>query len=234
MSEWALKRFWKSTDVAQGEAGFAIRLDGRPVRTPAKALLEVPTQPLAEAIAAEWDAQQDKVNPHLMPFTRSANAAIDKVRIQHAEVADLLAAYGDADLLCYRAATPTELVARQAQHWDPLLDWAHDTLGARLNTRIGVMHAAQDPQALAHLSTQVHALDPFQLAAFHDLVSLTSSLVIGFAAIHGARPADSLWDLSRLDETWQAEQWGADEEAEEVAALKRGEFLHAHRFFSLL
>ncbi|WP_146591760.1 ATP12 family chaperone protein [Puniceibacterium confluentis] len=233
MSEWAPKRFWTAADVAQVADGYGVTLDGRPVKTPAKAPLVVPTQALAEAVAAEWRAQGDKIDPTSMPFTRGANAAIDKVRIQHAEVADMLAAYGDSDLLCYRAESPAELVARQAAAWDPLLEWAEAEFGARLEARAGVMHVAQDPAALRPLRDAVHRLDAFALAAFHDLVSLSGSLVLGFAALRGHAPAEELWTLSRIDEDWQQELWGGDEEAEEVAARKKAAFLQAQKFFCL-
>lgn len=231
MSDWKPKRFWKTTAVTEAETGYTVQLDGRPVRTPAKAALIMPSRQLAELVAAEWDAQEDQVDPGTMPATRGANAAIDKVVPQHAEVADMLAEYGDSDLLCYRADAPVELVDQQAAAWDPLLDWAADTYGARLEPRTGVIHAPQDPEALARLRREVHALDAFQLAAFSDLVSLSGSLVIGFAATRDAQPIEQLWDHSRLDEIWQARLWGADEEAEAHAALKKTSFLNAKRFF---
>ncbi|GGE17110.1 ATPase [Primorskyibacter flagellatus] len=231
MSEWAARRFWKAAAVTEGPEGFGIALDGRGVRTPAKAPLIVPTRALAEAIAAEWAAQGDTVDPRTMPATRGANAAIDKVAVQHAEVADMLAAYGDSDLLCYRADAPDELVARQAEGWDPMLDWAAETYGARLETRTGIMHDPQPASALARLAAEVHGMTAFELAAFHDLVSLSGSLVLGLAATRNAESAERLWDLSRIDEVWQAEQWGADEDAEQAAAVKRESFLNAKRFY---
>ncbi|MGB5864901.1 MAG: ATP12 family protein [Sulfitobacter sp.] len=234
MSAWKAKRFWTSATVVQADAGFAVELDGRPVKTPAKRALCVPTQAMAQAIAIEWDAQEDVIKPATMPATKTANAAIDKVAVQHAEVAELLAAYGDSDLLCYRAENPEELVARQAEIWDPMLDWAEEALNARLHARIGIMHVPQDGDTIAELSRRTHALDPFELAAFHDLVSLSGSLVLGFAAAMDAQPADTLWDISRLDELWQEEQWGEDEEATALAAVKRDAFLHASRMFGLL
>ena len=231
MSEWKQKRFWKEVGVAETENGHAIELDGRRVKTPAKASLLVPTRAMADAIAAEWEAQVEAVNPHTMPFTRSANAAIDKVSIQHAEVADMLAGYGDSDLLCYRADSPAGLAHRQAEHWDPALDWAAQELGARLQSRVGVIHAAQDAGELSKLSQRVHALNNFQLAAFHDLVSLSGSLVLGFATAMDWRPVQDIWEMSRLDELWQEEQWGEDEEASAAAQVKCEAFLHAKRVF---
>lgn len=233
MSEWKQKRFWTNVDVAEVDDGFTVHLDGRGVKTPAKAVLAVPTKALADAIAAEWDAQVGTVNPNLMPFTRSANAAIDKVRIQHSEVADMLAAYGDADLLCYRATDPIELVTRQAEEWDPVLEWARAELDAPLEIRSGVMHVPQAEIPLLKLSVKTHALTDFELAAFHDLVSLSGSLILGFAAAHGFAPIEDLWLKSRLDEHWQEEQWGPDEEAQLASEVKKASFLHAKRFFDV-
>jgi chaperone required for assembly of F1-ATPase len=231
VSEWKQKRFWTNVDVAVADGGFAVQLDGRGVKTPAKASLNVPTKALADAIAAEWDAQEGVVNPNLMPFTRSANAAIDKVSIQHGEVADMLAAYGDADLLCYRATDPEELVARQTEQWDPVLAWARSDLGATLEIRKGIMHVPQAEKPLLNLSAKTHALTDFEMAAFHDLVSLSGSLILGFAAAKDYASAENLWLKSRLDELWQEEQWGPDEEAQQAAEVKKASFLHAKRFF---
>ena len=233
MSEWAAKRFWTEARVTDEDAGFGVALDARPVKTPAKAPLVVPTRPLAAAIADEWDGVDGKIDPRRMPMTRSANAAIDKVAHQRAEVAEMIAAYGETDLLCYRATAPQELVLRQGEEWDPLLDWADSVLAARLRPISGIMPQPQDAGAVEALRGAVHAQGVFQLTALHDLVALSGSLVIGLAAQHGARKPAELWEISRLDEAWQAELWGADEEAEETAAIKRAAFLHAHEFYCL-
>lgn len=234
MSGWAAKRFWKEASAIEVDGGYTVQLDGRAVKTPAKAALVVPTQAMADAIAAEWDAQDEKIDPVTMPVTRSANAAIDKVTIQFEEVADMIADYGDSDLLCYRADSPQALVDRQAQAWNPVLDWADNALKARLEPRTGVIHAPQDPRAIANLRSEVHALSPFELTAFHDLVGLTGSLVLGFATMRGYESPDAIWEKSRVDERWQVEQWGEDEEAQQVEAQKLGEFNHALNFLSLL
>lgn len=231
---WKQKRFWKAAEAQPVDGGYAIVLDGRPVKTPAKAALHVPTRALAQAVAAEWDAQEDDVRPETMPVTRSANAAIDKVRIQHPEVAAMLSDYGDSDLLCYRAASPAELAARQAAAWDPLLDWAETRYRARLETRLGIMHAGQDAAALQRLAAAVAAHDAFEMTALHDLVSISGSLVIGLAVSEGHIDAQAGWDVSRIDELWQEEQWGADEEATRMAAHKHAAFLHAARFLTLV
>lgn len=234
MSEWAAKRFWKEAGVTEAETGYGIALDGRPVKTPAKAALVVPTRALAQSIATEWNAVAERIDPRVMPMTRSANAALDKVAHQHAEVADMLAAYGETDLLCHRATAPQELVLRQSEEWDPLLDWADLFLNARLMQTPGVIPTDQDSGALERLRARVHAQDNFALTALHDLVSLSGSLIIGLAAQDGAYAPDILWQTSRLDEAWQAELWGADDEAEQMAAIKRAAFLHAHEFFCLV
>ncbi|WP_434289241.1 ATP12 family chaperone protein [Celeribacter sp. SCSIO 80788] len=234
MAEWAAKRFWKDTTVAEAEGGFTVHLDGRPVRTPAKAPLILPTRALAELIAAEWDAQEGAIDPNTMPATRGANAAIDKVAVQHAEVADMLSDYGDSDLLCYRAEHPRELVERQEAAWDPLLDWAEEVLEARLEPRAGVMHAPQATDALEALRRRTHALNAFELAAFHDLVALSGSLLLGFAVIEGRLAPEEAWGLSRIDEAFQIEQWGEDEEATEAAEIKRQSFLQAALFYRVV
>lgn len=233
MSEWKVKRFWDETAVAEVEGGYTVTLDGRPVRTPAKAALVLPSQALAEAVAAEWAAQDGEIAPHAMPITRTVNSAIDTVASNRAQVVAELAGYGETDLLCYRAEAPAELVARQAERWDPLLDWAAENLGARLVPVAGVIAVQQDAAGLARLAAQINALDPFELAAFHQLVALSGSLVIGFAAISGLHTAEELWVLSRVDEDWQAEQWGVDDEAAEQIALKRRAFLDAAHIFQL-
>lgn len=232
-SAWAIKRFWTGVNVVQSGDGFAINLDNRPLRTPAKAAFFVPTRGVAVLIAAEWDAQIDKVDPRTMPATRTANSAIDKVIPQKTAVAAMLAAYGGSDLLCYRADKPASLMERQAQRWDPLLEWAEQRFGARLAIGPGVVPIAQDPAALALLTAEVDRQDAFQLAAFHDLVALSGSLILALAVTDGVRSAEQAWDLSRIDEEWQAEHWGKDDEATAMAAIKHAAFLDAARFHAL-
>lgn len=231
MSGWARKRFWAEAGLEPEAGGFGIRLDGRPVRTPGKQPLVVPTRALAELIAAEWAAQGEQIRPETMPATRAANSAIEKVRISQAEVAALVAGYGETDLLCYRAAHPEALVARQSASWDPLLDWAARRYGVRWQVTTGVMPVAQPPETVARLAAEVAALDPFRLTAFHDLVALPGSLVIGLAAAEGAADAESLWQTARLDEVWQAEQWGEDAEAAQMAEARKLGFVEALRFY---
>ena len=232
MSGWARKRFWKEVAIGAEGAGFAVLLDGRPLRTPAKTPLILPSRALAELVAAEWAAQGETLDPESMPATRAANAAIDKVTPQFAEVAAMLAAYGETDLLCYRAEAPAELVAEQARAWDPLLDWAARRYGVRLAVTAGIMPAAQPPETLARLADEVARLTPFQLTGFHDLVALSGSLIVALAVIEGQGTPEALWTLSRIDEDWQARQWGTDDEALAQAEVRRAAFVQAAKFFS--
>lgn len=233
MSARRQKRFWTSAAAVPDGDAYVVELDGRRLKTPAKAPLAVPTRAMADMIAGEWAAQGDLIDPLSMPATRSANAAIDKVRVQHGEVADMLAAYGETDLLCHRAEGPDGLIRRQAAGWDPALDWAETALGVRLIPATGIMPVAQNPEHLRRLSAMVRTMSEFQLAAFHDLVSLSGSLILGFATARKWRPADEIWTLSQLDELWQQELWGEDEEALQRTEIKRQAFLHADRFFAI-
>jgi chaperone required for assembly of F1-ATPase len=231
MSGARRKRFYTSVTVSEHEGGFGVSLDGRAIKTPAKALLSVPTADLAGYIAAEWDAQGDRINPEAMPATRFANAAIDKVRVQFAEVADMLGAYGETDLLCYRAEAPVELTARQAAAWDPLLDWAARRFGVDWQVTTGIMPTPQQPETLTTLRAHLDGFTAFQLTAFHDLVALPGSLVIGLAATENQSPVEDLWRWSRIDEDWQIEQWGRDDEADAQASRRHQSFRDAARFF---
>ena len=233
MSNWKTKRFWAKAVAEPCDGGFTVRLDARHVKTPLKADLILPTLKMAQAIAAEWDAQTGLVKPDTMPVTRSANSAIDKIVPQFDEVAGLLTAYGGSDLICYRATDPQALIARQAQAWDPLMDWAADALQAPLVATAGVVHVAQPDQSLARLTARVTALDPFRLAGIHDLVAISGSLVLALAVTHQKLTAEQAWALSRIDEVWQQELWGTDDEATDLAAFRKRAFLAADRFYQL-
>ncbi len=227
-----MKRFWKEVETPPVEGGFAVTLDSRPLKTPAKAPMVLPSRALAQMVAAEWEAVGEEVRPEDMPATRMANAAIDKVSAQFEEVAEMLAAYGDSDLLCYRAREPQALVALQAEKWDPLLDWAAETCGARLEPVGGIIHRPQAPEALAALRREVFALDAFQLSAFHDLVTISGSLVLALATTKARLELEESWSLAVLDELWQERQWGEDAEALARRAHKKRDFFHAARFFA--
>lgn len=233
-NEWAPRRFWTAARVTAEAGGHAVLLDDRPLRTPARAALRLPTPALARAVAAEWEAQERRVRPETMPLTRAVNVAIDRVAPARAHVAAELARYGETDLICYRAAAPEALVAAQASAWDPLLGWAAEALGARLTPVQGVMFAPQPAPALAALHAAVDRFDPFELTALSELVALTGSLVIGLATAHQPNRAPDLWAAAHVDEAWQARQWGEDAEAAATLAARQGDFLQAVRLLELL
>lgn len=230
MSAWAAKRFWTSASVVQLDHGYTVHLDGRAVKTPAKNALVVPTQAMAQMIAAEWDAQSGLVRPDTMPMTRRANSALEKVAPQMQGVIDELAGYGASDLLCYHAHSPAELAARQAAGWQPWLDWAADNFQARLHVTAGISHISQPPQSLAALRHAVARFDAFALAGLHDLVSITGSLVLALAVAQRQITPEQAFDLSRIDEAWQTEHWGADEEAALLESYKRQALCDAAAF----
>ena len=233
MSAWAAKRFWTDVGVVQEGGGFAIRLDSRAVKTPAKAPMIVPTHAMAQAIADEWAVVDGVIDPTVMPFTRSANAAIDKVAVQIDEVVNMLAAYGGSDLLCYRAHGPAELVERQNSAWDSLLDWVDETYNARLAVTVGIMPIMQPEDALTALHQPLKNATAFEIAALHDLIAMSGSLVLAYAVTQRRLSAKDAWALSRIDEKWQAEHWGTDEDAEQVSEIKRLAFNHAADFYFL-
>ena len=229
----AMKRFWKTVSVLPYDEGFGISLDAKEMKTPLKASLIVPTRAYAEGIAAEWAAVEGEIKPLTMHLTRAANATIDSVIEKRAEVANMLAEYANTDLICYRADTPAELVARQATAWDPMLAWAA-SIGAPLTTITGIIFAPQPEESIQTLSAMVHEYDAWQLTALHDLIAISGSLVLGLAVAKRHLTAEAAWPLSRIDESWQIEQWGVDDEAEEKAARKERDFLRAAHLLSLL
>lgn len=236
MTQWAPRRTWQAVTVETGPDGFAVTLDGCPARTPAGAVLALPARPLALAVAAEWEAAPPgrPADPRAMPLTRTANSALDAVAPARARIAGIVAGYGAADLLCYRAAAPEALTLRQARAWDPLLAWSARALGAPLVATLGVRPVDQPAPSLARLAARVGALDPFRLAALHDLVALSGSLVLGLAVLERRLGPDEAWALSRLDEDWQAAHWGRDAEAEAAAARRAADFALAARVLALL
>ncbi len=234
MSGWKARRFWKEAAAAPVEGGHGVLLDARPLMTPAKARLIVPSAALAQAIAAEWAAAEGEIAPARMHFTRMANAAIDKVGPAREAVIAEIAGYGETDLLCHRAEGPAELVARQQAAWDPLLEWARHALEAPLVPVVGVMWQGQPAQSLARLHEEVARASNFALCALHDLVSISGSLVIGLHAMRPEAEITALWASARVDEDWQQELWGSDDEAERQAEARRAAFLAARRFLDLL
>ena len=226
-----MKRFWKHVTV---EPGNGLALDGRPVRTPGRAALAVPTRALAEAIAEEWRAVGDTLDPRAMPLTGLANAAIDRIAADPAAFAAGLARYGESDLLYYRADEPAALVDRQAAAWDPLLDWARHRYDVHFEPTAGVMHRPQPEATLARLAEAVAALDPFRLAALSPIVTISGSLVGALALIEDAATPEAIWQAAHVDEDWQAEQWGEDVLATQAQEARRAEFDAGVRFLGLV
>ena len=229
-----MKRFWKDVAVEPEGGGWGIRLDGKPVRTPARVPLAVPSQRLAEAIAAEWRDSGEEVDPRAMPLTGLANAAIDRVAPDPKAFAQGLARYAEADLACYRSEWPPELVERQAQCWDPLLAWARRRFDVDFATTSGLIHVPQQPATVERLRYAVDALDPFRLAGLSPLVTIGGSLVAVLAVLEKAITPAAAWDAVSIDERWQLEQWGLDADAEVGLKNKQRDFLAAARFLELL
>lgn len=230
-----MKRFYKNAGTSAVEDGFAVQLDGRNIKTPAKAGLVLPALALAEAVAAEWQAQGEEIDPQSMPIMTLASTVIDRVVPNHGEVAEIVASYGESDLLCYRAtAEQPELVKRQHEAWQPWLDWAMRQLDAPLSVTEGIMHVDQPSDSLNALKTVVEACDAYELASLHEFTSLTGSLVLGIAVLKGELEAGTAFDLAHVDEEHQAELWGRDEEAEARLEKRKGDLLNAAEFLRLL
>lgn len=226
-----MKRFWTEVTV---DADRVVRLDDRPVRTPGRVPLALPTTALAEAVADEWRSVAETVDPRAMPLTGLANAAIDRIAADPAPFAEGLARYAQSDLLCYRAASPPELIERQDRVWNPLLDWASDRYDIHFTLVTGIMHRPQPDATVARLAQAVEALDPFRLAALSPVVTITGSLVLALALLEGAADADAVWTAAHVDEDFQAELWGEDYLAVEAREGKRREFDAAVRFLKAL
>lgn len=228
-----MKRFYTDVTVLAEEGGHAIRLDGRPVRTPARASLTLPTAVLADAIAQEWRAQGEEVDPASMPMTGLANAAIDHVAPNRASFAEGVARYAQSDLLCYRANGPDTLVARQAAAWDPLLDWARGRYDVTFAVTQGIIPVPQPDETLDRLGAAVVALDPFILTGLSTLVTLSGSLVCALAVVEGGHEIGAIWEAAEIDEAWQVEQWGEDAEAAARSVRRADDFATAGAFCAL-
>lgn len=227
------KRFYRSVSVGDG-AFFQILLDGRPVRTPKKRALVLPTRALAAAVAAEWDAQTDNIDPSLMPLTRFSNTAIDAVSEQLDAVANDIAAYAGSDLLCYRAENEANLAASQAAAWDPVLAWADQVLGAKFKTGVGVMPFEQPALALTRFSGALEPHEPFRLTGLHVLTTLTGSAILALALNSGFIVPEKAWAAAHVDEDYQIALWGPDEEAAARRAQRKAEFDAASQLLSSL
>jgi len=229
-----MKRFWTQVTVMPEGDRYGIALDGKPIRTPGRAALAVPTAALAEAIADEWRSVEGDIDPRAMPLTGFANAAIDTIAPDTASFAAGLAKYGESDLLYYRADEPEPLVERQRAAWDPALDWARTRYDVHFETATGVMHRAQPAATVGRLRGGVTARDAFTLAGLHPVVTVTGSLILALALVEGAMDADAVWHAARIDEDWQEEMWGKDDLAEQATAAHRADFDAGARFLAML
>lgn len=229
-----MRRFWKEVAVEPEDGGWAIRLDSRPVKTPARLPLVAPMPELANAIADEWRSVGERIEPREMPLTGLANAAIDRVAPDRRAFAEGLARYAEADLACYRAEGPRALLQRQEQSWDALLGWARRRYDVDFTVTTGVVHVDQPVATVERLSHAVATLDAFRLAALSPLVTIGGSLVAALGVVEKAISPVEAWDAVSIDERWQLEQWGSDAEAETALEDRRRDFMAASRFLELL
>jgi len=226
----ARRRFYKDVTVTDD---FAIALDGRLVKTPLKQPLRLPNRAAADLVAQEWAAQGETIDPPAMIFTKLANTAIDRVAGErHRIIAEILD-YAGSDLVCYRAEAPESLVQRQSARWTPVIDWARTALDAPFETRPGLVHRAQPPAALAAVERALASLNPFELAAFFTIMTLTGSALLALMLAHGAIEPDAAWVAAHIDEDFQIENWGEDSEAAARRAARHAEYLACCRFLEL-
>lgn len=230
------KRFYKDVTVSgDAEAGFSILLDGRPVKTPARNALMLPTEALAALVAVEWQAQDTEVDPAKMPITRIVNTALDGIATDTQSVLEDILRFSSSDLVCYRTDAPEALVTRQAEGWDPILDWAANTLGARFEAVEGIMHREQPREAIAAFGVTLRKYQSaLELACLHTITTLTGSALLALALAEGELSAEEAWQRAHIDEDWTIEQWGEDEEASVRRAWRKAEMLAAASAFTAL
>jgi chaperone required for assembly of F1-ATPase len=227
------RRFYKAVSVTGTKVPFSVTLDDRPLRTPLKRPLDLPSHGLADAVAAEWAMQAEKIDPHSMPLTRLANAAIDRVATDLDHIIGEIADFAGSDLVCYRAEKPQGLIERQAKTWQPVLDWARSALGAEMEVTEGVVHTAQPEAALRAVGDHLQQKSAWELTAIHNITTLTGSALIASMACAGAMPASEAWEAAHVDEDWQIEHWGWDEEARHRRNHRKREFDICLRFCEL-
>jgi chaperone required for assembly of F1-ATPase len=222
------KRFYAKASVVESADGFAVTLDDKPIRTPSGRALTAPTRDIADAIATEWNAQVDLINPLTMPLTRFANSVVEAVADQVDAVAEDVAKYFQSDLLFYRAGHPEALVAREAALWDPVVFWAADTLGAHFILAEGIVHVRQPEPAVAAARAALPD-DPWSIAAMHVVTALTGSALLALALLRGVLDQDRVWAAAHVDEDWNIEKWGVDEEVAARRAARLVDFEAAAR-----
>ena len=218
------RRFYSNAAAATTADGHVVQLDDKPVRTPAQRIITAPTRALAQAIAAEWDAQNEVIDPATMPLTRLANVIIDGVTDLPGPVAAEIEKYLASDLIFYRTSAPAELRERQARHWDPILAWSRDALGAQFKTGDGIVHVAQPEAALKAARAAIPDKNPWRLGALHAVTTLTGSALLALAMLRSGLSAEAAWQAAHVDEDWNMERWGKDEIALERRAFRFAEF----------
>ena len=229
------KRFYKNVSVASASEGFVVHLDGKPVRTPAKTILTLPTAAAAQLVADEFAAQKENIDPVTMPVTRLVNTAIDGVATDTQAVLEDILRFSSSDLLCYRADAPEKLVQRQAEAWDPVIDWARAALGARFVLAEGVMHVEQPREAIGAIGIHLKLRDePLRLAALHLMTSLTGSALLALAVDSGELDVEAAWAAAHVDEDWQIEHWGEDSEALHRRKMRKADMLAAANLLEAL
>lgn len=216
-----MKKFYKTASAKKGKDGFEVHLDGKPLKTPLKENLSIPTRELARLIAAEWQAQGDIITPDTLPLTRLANTAQDVTLNNFDKVLDEVVAFAAHDLLCYRTGEPKGLHKQEAALWDPYLAWAKNAHGISLQIAHGISPVEQDKAALKKLARRLHGLSPFMLAALHNATTLTGSVILALALAEGFTKADDIWRAAHVDEDFQVAKWGKDVEAENMRSLRR-------------
>lgn len=224
------KRFWKNAEVVVVDGGFNVTLDGHAVRTPSKAPMHIAYRKIAEQIAAEWMAQKEEVDPATMPATRMVNSIVDKVSVNRDAIIEMLTEYAGSDLICYRSLSPQELIEEQAAVWDPLMDWSATVMNAPMVSTYGVMFVEQDETSISVYRKRLAAMNNYQLAGVHDLITISGSVVITFALLSNHITMDQAWIGATVDEAWQEKQWGTDEEAQDALKRKRKDLEFAYKF----
>jgi len=228
------KRFYQDATHGPQPDGWAVLLDGRPVRTPAGKPFRVSSEPLAAAVAAEWQRQEGEIRPDTMPLTRLCMNAIDQIADRRQDILEEVLRYAGSDLICYRAIEPDALIERQEKLWQPLVDWLAQEFGAQLVVTQGLMPVVQSPEALAAIRRVVEPLDGFRLTALAMATGAAGSLAVALAMVHGRLDGDGAFEICQLDETFQIEQWGEDYEAADKRAALRADLSAISRFLSLL
>ncbi len=228
-----VKRFYEKAAVSEKEGLYAVELDGRPVRTPSRSPLAVPSPALARGLCDEWTGQEEWVDPDAMPLNKLANTVLDRVSLHMDEVRNAVLEFAGSDLLCYRAEAPVELAQKQADAWDPVLAWLKEKFGAEFKTGVGIAHVAQPEGATRIIDGHLKKLSAFELAPLHVMTSLTGSLFLALAMDDGMLSPEQAWDAAHVDEDWQIAQWGGDEEAQDRREGRLKELRSAMRFLDL-